>query len=270
MSSKTTLWRHRKFGTPTDGRGRNSNELRGERLAFVGAVVAQLIETGEATCHGLKVYPRREPSARELKLKRQLFGTADTLGAMDAGDTAETMRLYGELQTEFLRDAGTDAAPIEWRRPSDDVWQKIQAFTGNADCLALATADALTDCGHLVYRVRSAKLRGEYHSDLKPRRNVALVAADGDDSHPLASGRNAPKTKPWRLLEGMSRKTLSYWKVQREGDFSAAKIWLGRLLKRHGGLAIVTSNASGILRDDLADALAGKKLRLPKTATLAR
>ncbi|MCX6879858.1 MAG: hypothetical protein NTW21_39545 [Verrucomicrobia bacterium] len=243
MSSKTTAWRRRKFGTPADGRGRHSNEDRAERLAFVGAVAEQLIASGSATHAGLKTYGRRVPSARESELKNGLSL------AMTAGDAAETKRLLAAVGKESLR-ADCGDSRVVWVRPADDVWREIETAPFNADCLALAVAETIVETGHLRYRVRDARQRGTGHSDYVVRRN---------------DGGFAPSRTAWRVIEGMTRQTASYWKTQNKREFEKAKKWLGGFLARHGGLHLVENPASGMLRDDLADVLAGKVLKIPKT-----
>lgn len=261
MSSKTTLWRHRKFGTPSDGRGRNSNELRGERLAFVGAVVAQLVETGEATCHGLKTVGLRKGTVREGEIKIRLSL------AMTYGDAPETSRLLEELQTESLLAECGDCR-VEWWRPADDVWREIQAFTGNADCLALAVCEVLGAAGHLRYSARHASLRGAWHTDFSAKRNEVFSVAD-ETGEPEIGGPLPSKT-PWRIIEGMSKKTASFWKSSRRTEFEIAARWFVGLLKRHSAFPTDSGGASGMLRDDLADVLAGKVLKVPRTSTRAR
>lgn len=91
-----------KSGGKLSPRGRHTAEDRQERLNFVGAVVAQLLERGQATHHGLKKY---------------LSGT-----------------------TEFDPREAFGAQRPNWSKPSPAVWGEIEASPHNADCLAIAAA----------------------------------------------------------------------------------------------------------------------------------
>jgi len=264
MISRTTAWRRRKFGTPADGRGRHCNDERGERLAFVGAVVAQLIATGSATHHGLKTVSQRVPSDREIVLKHEL-----TL-LMTYGDlTSHKARiecLLAELNTESLK-ADYGDVRVAWVRPTGAVWQEIQDFEGNADCLSLAVVEGLVRIWHLRYAVRHKTLRGVAHSDYAARRNSILQTSEetSEETSEGMGGGPAPSKCPWQAIEGMNRKTAHYWKRQRSADFQSAGRWFVELLKKHNALPTVENDLSGMLRDDLADALAGKRLKVPKT-----
>ena len=237
MSSKTTEWRRRKFGLPADGRGRHSNEERAEKLAFVGAVAAQLIASGAATHYGLKTFGRRVPSSREQELKREL------LLVMTAGNAKETKRLLSAVAKESEKAVCGDPRPV-WVRPADDVLQAIESAPFNPDCLALAAAFV----GKLVYVTRNSRLRGVAHSDLTPKRKPA-------------------KETCWKAIEGMSRQTASYWKSARKAEYRNAIEWFARMLKRSGldDWPEMRRDLATVLRDDLADAMAGEPLKIPKT-----
>lgn len=236
MSSKTTEWRRRKFGTPADGRGRHSNKDRAERLAFVGAVAAQLIATGAATHYGLKTFGRRVPTSRERELKRELSLV------MADGDAKETKRLLAAVAKESGKAVCGDVCPV-WARPADDVWQAIESAPFNPDCLALAAAFV----GKLVYVTRNSRLRGVAHSDLTPKRKPR-------------------KETCWQAIDGMNRKTASYWKSARKAEYWKAIAWLGGLLKKNGLDATpeMRRDSATVLRDDLADVMAGEPLKIPK------
>ena len=102
MPSRTTLWRRKKSGGKLSRRGRHTEEERQERLNFIGAVVAQLLESGHATHHGLKKY---------------LSGA-----------------------TEFDPREAFEGQRITWAKPIKAVWDMIEAAPHNADCLAIAAA----------------------------------------------------------------------------------------------------------------------------------
>ena len=237
MSSKTTEWRRRKFGTPADGRGRHSNEERAEKLAFVGAVAAQLLASGSATHYGLKICGQRVPTKRECELKSGLSL------AMIAGNAKETERLLAAVTKESMKAVFGDTR-VAWLRPADDVWQAIESASFNPDCLALAAAYI----GKLVYVTRNSRLRGVAHSDLAHKRKPA-------------------KETCWQGIDGMNRKTASYWKSVRKAEYWQAIAWLGALLKKNGLDATpeMRRDLATVLRDDLADAMAGEPLKIPKT-----
>lgn len=241
MESRTTAWRRRKFGTPTDGRGRNLNSERAERLAFVGAVAAQLIAQGFATHSGLKTYGQRVPTEREKDLKNRLSL------AMTCGNKPEVERLLVQLGEESQKAVCGDSLAV-WVRPPGAVWQAIESAPFNADCVALAAAYL----GKTLYETRSAKLRGTGYSSSTPRRKRE------QDTY-------------WKAIEGMTRQTASYWTSARKREYGNALRWLAVLLQGHGLLdrPIRRDDLATISRDDLADILAGKKLRTPKTGQSA-
>jgi hypothetical protein len=239
MASRTTEWRRRKFGKLLDKRGRNSNDLREDRVSLVGAVVAQLLAQGFATHHGLKTYGQRVGTEREGELKARL-----TL-AMTAGDSAETMAMIEALNHECLKAECGNDRPV-WVAPSDAVMNEIRKILScrfNPDCMALAAAHI----GRLNYITRTLKLRGRGYSKLTPCRESSSV-------------------NYWKAIDGMNRKTASYWQNTRKVEFMAAMEWLLFLLKKHGFDAIdPPDEVATVLRDDLADAMAGKVLKIPKT-----
>lgn len=235
MSSRTTEWRRRKLGNPTDGRGRHLESERGERLAFVGAVAAQLLAQGFATHSGLKVYGRRVPTAKEREIKASLSL------AMTAGKSPK--RLLSSLAKESLKATCGDACPV-WVSPPGQVWKAIESAPFNADCLALGAAFV----GKLVYETRNARLRGVGHSALTARRKPSF-------------------DKYWKAIEGMSRQTASYWQSARKSEYRDALQWLARMLMTHGleELPEMRADLATVLRDDLGDALAGRALKAPST-----
>lgn len=240
MISRTTAWRRRNFGIPADGRGRHLESERGERLAFVGAVTAQLLAKGSATHSGLKAYGERVPTVREKELKRQ-FKVA---GKVDNAE--ETKRLLPLIWKESHLATCGDSRPV-WAEPPAPVMAAIQAAPYNADCLALVAAACL---GEIIYKSRDKRLRGMAHDDATPRRE---------------------KMKPlyWKAIEGMTRQTASYWKNSREHDYEAARKWLAVLLYRHGltGLPEGRADLATLRRDDLADAMAGLALKVHPRVT---
>lgn len=225
------------MGNPADGRGRHLDSERGERLAFVGAVAAQLLTQGFATHSGLKTYGRRVPTVRETELKKSLSF------AMTAGDEREIKRLLAALEKESLRAACGETSPV-WVKPSRKVWEAIESAPFNADCLALAAAFV----GKLVYETRNAKLRGVGHSALTPRRKPRSV-------------------KHWKAIDGMSRQTASYWQSARKSEYRDALQWYARMLAAHGLESIpeMRADLATVLRDDLADVLAGDVVKVPIT-----
>jgi len=258
--SRTTAWRRRKSGVdedaPRDGRGRHTNAERAERLAFVGAVVAQLIEGGTATHHGLKTCATRLPTERERELKAEISRFA-TIGEMSAVQQKTAARLLAELGDESQNATISGDVAISWKRPSDSVWGDVRACPHNPDCVALVVVYSMSKLGCLSYSVRPKSLRGTFHSDSTPKRN--RFALD-------ESGAPAPMKTPWRVIDGMTRQTASYWKLpNQKTSFNASGRWFFDLLKKHGAMNISPSSATGILRDDIKDFLAGKPVKAPKT-----
>jgi hypothetical protein len=139
MPSRTTLWRRKKSGGKLSSRGRHTAEDRQERLNFVGAVVAQLLETGQASHRGLK----------KMVSKASLSGG-------------------------FEFDPREDLRP-KWAKPSAAVWNEIESSPHNADCLALAAAYM----GQIIAICRHGSLRGKGaippkpHSDFRPQREAS-------------------------------------------------------------------------------------------------
>ena len=75
---------------------------------------------------------------------------------------------------------------------------------------------------------------------------------------------------PWRMIEGMPRQTASYWKASKQKiALDAAGQWFFALLKKHAATNVMPSSASGLLRDDIADFLAGNPVKLPKAGLSA-
>ena len=138
MPSRTTLWRRKKSGGKLSSRGRHTAEERQERLNFVGAVAAQLLETGQASHRGLKKFVSK-----------------------------------ASLSDGFEFDPLEDLRP-KWTKPSPAVWSEIESSPHNTDCLALAA----TYIGKLVAVRRHGSLRGdgvaqpEQHRDSRPRREA--------------------------------------------------------------------------------------------------
>lgn len=244
-----------------DGRGRHTNEKRAERLAFVGAVVAQLIESGTATHHGLKTCAMRIPTARESELKLELSLYAP-LGSLTTKQRETVEGLLAELNDESVKATISGDIATSWKRPPDDVWVDIQACPHNPDCVALVVAYTMAELGYR-YSVRHKNLRGTFHSDFTPKRSRSTLEELGDS--------DSTKT-PWRMIEGMTRGTSSYWGTsarnptlkQKTALVTAGK-WFFELLKKHDAINILPSSASGMLRDDIADFLAGKPVKPPKT-----
>ena len=65
----------------------------------------------------------------------------------------------------------------------------------------------------------------------------------------------------------MNRKTASYWKSRREGDFKAALVWFRQLMQRNGlaDWPKQEPDSATVLRDDIADFLAGLPVKMPNT-----
>ena len=225
------------MGNPTDGRGRHLDSERGERLAFVGAVASQLLVQGFATHSGLKAYGQRVPTAKEREIKYSLSI------AIAGQDESEVKRLLAAIDEESWK-ADSGDGRTAWVIPPAAVWKAIESAPFNADCLALAAAWF----GKLICETRNAKLRGVGHSSLTPRRESSCG-------------------KYWKAIEGMSRQTASYWKSKRESEYSAARVWFGKMLVAHGLASAPAKRAdlATVLRDDLKDVRAGRAVKEPRT-----
>jgi len=201
---------------------------------------------------------------------------------MTAGNAKETKRLLAEVAKESLKAVCGDSR-VAWVRPADDVWREIQSAPFNADLLALVVAEGMVNLGQLRYRVRHASQRGTGHSDKVPRRNRAFScepfksdamdddgeAIEQDDTARPLAGDYAPSKTPWRVIDGMTKQTASFWKRQRKSEFQKAGRWFVGFLTRHGVGIPVENSASGMLRDDLADVMTGRVLKIPRTAARA-
>jgi hypothetical protein len=236
MASRTTLWRQKKLAKSLDLRGRKTNDARADCFLFVGAVAAQLLTQGFATYAGLKTYGERVGTVREREIKSRL-----TM-AMSAGDAAETSAMIAALNEESMNAQCGDVRPV-WVKPADAVMMEILATPFNPDCLALAAAYF----GKLNYETRHGKLRGIGYSENTRKRESSRVAC-------------------WKSIDSMNRKTANYWMKERKSDYEKAYLWLGKLLVKHGLSCrpIVIDNPATLLRDDLADAMGGKVLKVPR------
>lgn len=264
--SRTTEWRRRKNGIPLDktpdGRGRLTNEERAERLAFVGAVAAQLHESGCATVRGLKVCAVRVPTAREVELKNQisLYATAE---ALTDCQKRELKRLFDELNEQSLAATVSGDIATAWKRPPASMWREIEQCPHNPDLIALVVAYAMArpEFESLAYHERHKASRGKWYSDFTTRRNRHVIHENEyekwrGDAREL-EGKPAKRKAPWKVIDGMTRQTASYWmrSPRQKESRHDAMMWFFQFMQAHNLGTPVPSGELAILRDDIADFL---------------
>ncbi len=221
-------------------RGRKTNDDRADSIAFVGAVVAQVIAQGFATHAGLKTYGERVGTVREREIKSRLTMAM----SMGEGDTAEALAMIAAWNEESMNAQCGDVRPV-WVKPAHAVMKEIEKILScrfNPDCMALAAASLF----EVRYETRHGKLRGFGYSD-------------------NAVKRESSRTNWWKAIEGMNRKTAWYWK--QKAEFKSACLWLLTLIKKNGGIINhQPEDITTLLRDDLAHAMMGKVLKVPNTS----